>query len=267
MVGYEVINKLHLSLIQNFCECFQSVANEYIRKDQAILERIAKNDKKDSMRETATKHPKLMDQALLVHIAHHDKNWKVRREATRKLTYQLALANIAENDDREDVRKVAIDKLKDQDVLFKIAKNDQEDDIRRYAVARITDQSLLARIALSDRNKIVRSDAKKRQKILNEVKKLTEECDSGKLKSCEKLIKMAGKQDWFVREIFFDLVTDQTLLTEIANKGGSYQVCLAAVEKLIDKTILKRIAESDKNPNIRMAAKKRLETLQNQEQK
>jgi len=101
------------------------------------------------------------DQAILEKLARDDPSERVRLAAVRTLTDQAALARIAAGTSPEAV--AAIRQLQDRKLIAKVAQSATSHAVRELAVERVDDGVTLHRISTSDTNARVRLKARSRR--------------------------------------------------------------------------------------------------------
>ena len=89
------------------------------------------------------------DQAILERVARQDHVASVRYEAAKRLTNQTVLAEIALIDPDKSVRMAAISNLTDDSVLIDLVANDKDSEIRDEAAKRVKDTSRLEKELVS----------------------------------------------------------------------------------------------------------------------
>ncbi|MBN2400581.1 HEAT repeat domain-containing protein [candidate division KSB1 bacterium] len=149
-----------------------------------------------------------------------------------------------------EVRRAAVYKLEDQGILKDIVKNDKEFIVREAALFKLDDneQELIASIAKNDESRFVREEA-------------IEKLDPSKWQELLKGVAKNESEHGQVRKKAIAQLTDQALLTEIANTDEAWEVRNAAVQNLTDSSILSKIARSDKEVCVRESAEGRLQDL------
>ena len=153
----------------------------------------------------------------------------------------------------------AIDSINDQSLLEVIAIYASHPITQFMATVKLTDQTALASLAINSNEPNVRSAAVRHQ--LDQT--LLEE------------IALNGNESNLVRSYAIKKLTSQSVLAEIAKKGGRFtsgdigsgtdhfNIHLLAVRELIDKATLQDIAENTEDIHVRETAAKRLIDLKN----
>ena len=209
--------------------------------DQALLSKLALEDKDWLIREAAVKNSNLTNQSVIASLAVKDENVAVRFAAVDKLTDQSLLDKIAVEDKSWEVRSAAVRHLTNQTVLEKVAVEEENKYIRRSATEKMTNQTVLARIAIGDKWEEVRMAAVKN---LNDQAVLEE-------------VAIADNHET-VRWLAIDKITNQTVLAKIAIQEKTEWVRRDAVKKLTDQILLAKIAAEDEGLQVRWAAFRKL---------
>jgi len=165
---------------------------------------------------------KLTSQNLLAEIVLNKAGFNnVAVEAARKVTDQRFLVEIAKKCENTAALIVAVEKLTDQETLADIAQvNDGT--IGAAALANLSDQTLA-------------------RKIFADIVRKSKKSDNGSTR-----MEMAKR------------LTDQDLLTELAQKDIDWQIRVAAVERLMDQKTLAHLAKYDSITEVRTAALKKM---------
>ena len=187
----------------------------------------------------------LKDQEVIAQIAKKDTDWRVRQIAIRKLESQDVLAKFALSDVDADIRKTAAETLTNQEVLAIVALCDRSTDVRKIAVNKLTSQEVLVMVTRSDVDAGVR---------LSAVRKLENQKALAKVALCD------ANED--VRKTAVDVLTSQEVLAEVVLSGRfkSYQLN-GALGKIIDQSLLFKIAQTSNDPYIRKPATCKLTSM------
>lgn len=202
----------------------------------------------------------------------------VRIAAVEKVTDENLLRDIAKSDSiSHGVRKYAIEKLTDSEALAEIARNSKNTLVRKYAIENphFLDQLVLLEIVKNNANDSLGEGAVALKKIFDKTA-LVDIARNGKAGSLRLAAAEKVMDEAFTRSILVDiakndksmymraaavkhvLLTDQTLLVDIALNDHWGEARQNAVEKLKDPVILEKIAENDMEWQVRLAAVKKL---------
>jgi hypothetical protein len=159
-----------------------------------------------------------------------------------------------------------IEEIEDEKILADIAENHENPDARLFAVLKIKDIELLARITENDEDEGVRITAENLMKNLKAIaiRKAVEEDPTemiDSLKNISDYESFVEKYDPAERMIAVQYIKDIELLTEIAKKDEDPILKVAIVSCASDKELLSEIAENDEDSQIRDAAQRKLEEL------
>ncbi len=237
--------------------------------DQKLLARIAEKDKDDGVRLTATVG--LTDQKALERLARRARTAEVRETAVSKVTRQAVIAEVARDDSDPDVRFAAVKKLSDPSALAAVARSEGIAEIRGAAIAKLTDPAQLLEIALHDKDAwafeaaidripdqgSLRQIVERRiaePKVVQHVARRLED------QATLAMILRRSKDD-LSRRIAAARLTDAALAAEALAAQGSAGVREILVGQVKDPEVLARVAATDPDERVRMAASKRLEEL------
>lgn len=244
---------------------------------------FAKNDREEPVREAALKCIQWDDcPSLFVELLHSDGPARLRMAAaeqvplpdSRDLLYKLAT-----EEQNPAIRIIAVSKLRtetDLSLMLHIAKTDTDPAVRRAAVENIDPdwvRTQLHNLAENDDNPHVRTAAKR--KFPNVSTEATEDrgevfrTESLDLAQWQRFVARAAQRapDPFVREAALSLVDvhlHADLLRKIAKTDKNPNIRAAAVMKLSPlhcKKTLASISENDKDARVRRAAVFRLSSL------
>lgn len=248
--------------------------------DQALLARLAIEDQNGRVCEAAV--GKLTDQAMLERVA-LESTGEIREIAVRKLTDQEVLARLAELDKESAIRMAALNNVENaHPVLEKLA-----GDIRYVTNSAL---SCFARLKMATQEPRIRSrfptlrcvgryqETKQRYTggvTLRGAFVVIELQQDGKMIAFQswksdfpyKTINLSGSWEADVRggeimdELFRSAAFTAEDIMELA-RSAIPEVRIGAVVNLKDAALLAQIAEQDKVPEVREAAKKRLQYLQ-----
>ncbi len=218
---------------------------EFADQAQAVLARIAENDKEEGVRGEAAAlvtDPKLLERLL------RSRHAGVRRHALENLEGKSVdpsvLLRVVEGDGDEELREEATRRLTDQGTLARLATSSGSAGVRAMAASKLTDQRLLGEIASRDGNPAVYGTALrgiKDQAILAEVVRRRPD---------ERILEQAARE-----------ATDQAILARIATTAKEWLTRSIAVVRLEDRRVLEQIAANDAVPMVQEAAQKRLVDL------
>jgi hypothetical protein len=177
----------------------------------------------------------------LARIAETDKTHRKSMYAVKVLTNQRFLADLAQRAPLMDIRMAAIERLSDPTLVATLAKNEPNNHVRVTAVMRLTDPALLAHYATQDPDGFVRQAAAGSPGL----------DDESTLKSCatrdsSPYVRMAALGNPHLR--------DQEFLVRAATGTDLDSVRGAAVARLTDQALLRRLVLDDPNVRIRAAA-------------
>jgi hypothetical protein len=237
---------------------------EIKRESQEVADRnIAEQDK---MRKHEIGIEKMKDQDALAKLAAEEKNPRFRAAAVSGLTDQALLSKYALKDEDIGVRQEAIKKVSDQAILIKIALEDKVVLARCAAVERITDQTFLARLAVEDKEWGVYDAA---CRALRDQALLTAVIMKNGYRPAIDLLEnqrdiaqiALSHADPSVREKALDRLTDQALLAKFVQEEKKDWLRINAIMKLLDLSVLEKITLEDQSPDVRKAAKDRLNRI------
>ena len=161
---------------------------------------------------------KLTDQTLLKEVVVKASYRDVKKTAVEKLTDQASLKEIALKDSNSELREAAVKKLTDQNVLIEIAKTDKDKWVRKSAIEMITDQNVLIEFAKTDKHNWMCWGAI--QKLSNPSQELFAEFAKN------------GIDNYYECQLSIDMLTNKSLLKDVAKRAKDIQVQKKASERL-----------------------------------
>lgn len=253
----------------------ESVSIAAVKKitNQVTLTKIARSEGwyDDWVRATAVEQ--LTNQAILIKIANNNSDGLVSLAALGRFTDNPLIAEYV-NGNQEN-RLAAVNGITNQTALADITWDDTADaNVRVAAVKKLTDQAALARIVLRMKEapgfdatvKVPVAAVKKltNQALLAEIAKNDEDwavraAAAEKLNDQASLAKMAmnlNAGSWELGVEVVDALTNQDLLTEIANDGPDWLVRLEAQGKLTHNPFIAKYVHG--GPDERLAAVRRI---------
>jgi hypothetical protein len=153
------------------------------------------------------------DQSVLESIARYDSSPWTRTAAAVRLTDQALLEYLARNDPFLYLRERVTEKLTDQSVLEDIARNLGASAVRRKATEKLSDQAVIEDLARNCQDPMVRIAALKRLESQSVVADLL-------------------KHDHVPLNIAFDMLTDPTLVLQVAREADRRNVREFAIARL-----------------------------------
>ncbi|MGB8952048.1 MAG: carboxypeptidase regulatory-like domain-containing protein [Candidatus Aminicenantales bacterium] len=192
----------------------------------------------------------LTDQAVLTEIATNkvtdgraliSQEDEVRLAAIRNsfLSDEKVLFDIAWNDNSYDVHRAAAERITDPDMLVFMARNHEDSYVSTTAITKITDQTVLADLAKNHKNFFVYRAA------------------AGKITDPNVLADIAkNAKEFIIREEAVDnpILTDQSVLIDIARNDEVDRVCLHAALKITDPAVFIDFAKNHKHSMVRQMA-------------
>ena len=174
-----------------------------------------------------------------------------RKEAVEKLTDQTLIVDVAKNAEEASIREAAVKKLDhQQQALFEyIAKTDVAARVRVAAIGRLDGQyqELFMHMAINDQNQDVRFTAFGRVRVDDQNRTMLEQA----------LVELAMTDDYF--EVTY--TSDEAMEKGQEGTERHAELGMAAVSLLTDQTLLAEIAKSAKSMNVREAAWKKMKEL------
>lgn len=239
----------------------------------ALLSDLAKNATSPDVRIAAAGPD---DQPALVEIVKKKSLGKtIRQRALAKLTDQTLLAELSRPSADIDTRKAAISRLTDQQTLLDLIKNDPDIKIREHAVKHLTDQKTLLEIALAnpieeDGHSINGMAAAAMETITDQTMlvEIAEKVpfppvawDAIRRVTDEQLLISLAKdknRDYDIRRIATEKLTNQKILSDLAQNDTNSDIRAAATANLDDPKLLASIAKNDRDDNVRKNAVEKL---------
>jgi hypothetical protein len=237
--------------------------------DQAVLADVAKSDSEPDVRRAAVE--RVTSQAVLADVARNDISRDVRMAAVDRIRDEAVLANVALNDSASRVRSKALKGVHDQRILAVIAmkgsleaveelmteplaevakSSGTPSRVRVKAVGLLMDEALLGKLIKDADDESVRKAATERLETLNGYRAESERLRAERERLRAETERLRAEDE---RLAAVGDCSDQTQLAAAMN-DPSGAVREAAVENLVDQTILGQVAKNDANPSVRCAA-------------
>ena len=218
----------------------------------------------------------ITDQEILAELSLTG-SWEVRLEAIGRLTDQEALAEAARQAQDWCVCAAAVDRVSDESLLVGILQtpvggHTEHLFLHWEAANKLTDQVLIAEVALHGQSSTGRDMAISKltdQALLETIAMNTEESEARYRRTAVEqltdqtlLTRLAGDDDESVRHAAVKHLSDQKVLSSVAQNDQGARVRLAAIKRLTDQTLLTSIAKGDNKDYLCQVAAERLVQVQ-----
>ena len=249
--------------------------------DQSVLVDVAKNAKYSDVRKMAAE--RLTDLSELADVAKTAEDEDVRKMAVERLADQSALADVAKNAKccgKWEICRIAIERLTDQVLLADVAQSSSfRARVSVTAAQKLTDYALAQRVyaevakdntigildhmylQLKSEHKAL-STATWRETDVTKQRALFFELQgaSGALNLIfDRKLQDGWEFDFRLKAA--TMLTDPTLLADVAMNAKDYNICDTALQRLTDQSLLADVAKNSENANVRTAATRRLTNL------